>query len=170
MGNTTNPKIGIRYQPSTALLIRGSASTGFRAPTLFEKNAPPSKNDTSNAYNDPILCPGGVPDLSNPITNELRDCDLQQFKLQGGNANLSPEKSKSFSFGAVFEPVPSVTLTADYWNIKLKDKIDALPEEIIYGDYQKYQARFLRNPDGSPFAISDFKENLGRKSRPTVST
>jgi len=160
VGNTTNPKIGIRYQPSSALLIRGSASTGFRAPTLFEKNAPPSKNDTNNAYNDPVLCPGGVPS-SDPITNPLRDCDLQQFKLQGGNANLSPEKSKSFSFGAVFEPIPAVTLTADYWNIKLKDKIDALPEEIIYGDYQKYKARFLRNPDGSPFAISDFKENLG---------
>jgi iron complex outermembrane recepter protein len=160
VGNTTNPKIAVRYQPSPALLLRGSASTGFRAPTLFEKNAPPSKNDTSNAYNDPILCPGGVVS-SNPIANELRDCDLQQFKLQGGNQNLSPEKSKSFSFGVVVEPTKSVTFTADYFNIRLKDKIDALPEEIIYGDYAKYQARFLRNPDGTPFAISDFKENLG---------
>jgi len=160
VGNTTNPKIGIRYQPSTALLLRGSASTGFRAPTLFEKNAPPSKNDTSNAYNDPILCPNGVPS-SNPITNPLRDCDLQQFKLQGGNANLKPEKSRSFSFGAVFEPVQSVTLAADYWNIHLKDKIDALPEATIYGNYAKYSALFLRNPDGSPFAIENFKNNLG---------
>jgi iron complex outermembrane receptor protein len=161
VGNTFNPKIGIRYQPSTALLLRGSASTGFRAPTLFEKNAPPSKNDTNNAYNDPVLCPGGVPS-SDPITNPLRDCDLQQFKLQGGNTALNPEKSKSFSFGAVFEPTPALTFAADYWNIKLKDKIDALPEEVIYGDYNKYKARFLRNPDGSPLAIADFKENLGK--------
>jgi iron complex outermembrane receptor protein len=160
VGNTTNPKIGIRYQPNSALVLRGSASTGFRAPTLFEKNAPPSKNDTNNAYNDPILCPNGVPS-SDPITNPLRDCDLQQFKLQGGNTNLSPEKSKSFSFGAVIEPTASLTLAADYWNIHLKDKIDALPEEVIYGDYQKYKARFLRNTDGSPLAIADFKENLG---------
>ena len=161
VGNTFNPKIGVRYQPSPALLLRGSASTGFRAPTLFEKNAPPSKNDTNNAYNDPVLCPGGVPS-TNPITNPLRDCDLQQFKLQGGNAALNPEKSKSFSVGIVLEPTPALTLAADYWNIKLKDKIDALPEETIYGDYAKYQARFLRNPDGSPFAILDLKENLGR--------
>jgi len=160
VGNTTNPKIGIRYQPNAALVLRGSASTGFRAPTLFEKNAPPSKNDTNNAYNDPVLCPGGVPS-ADPVTNPLRDCDLQQFKLQGGNTNLSPEKSKSFSFGAVIEPTQSLTLAADYWNIHLKDKIDALPEEVIYGDYQKYKARFLRNPDGSPLAIADFKENLG---------
>ena len=161
VGNTFNPKIGVRYQPSPALLLRGSASTGFRAPTLFEKNAPPSKNDTNNAYNDPVLCPGGVPS-SNPITNPLRDCDLQQFKLQGGNTALNPEKSKSFSFGVVLEPTPAITLAADYWNIKLKDKIDALPEETIYGDYAKYQARFLRNPDGSPFAILNLKENLGK--------
>ena len=107
-------------------MLRGSASTGFRAPTLFEKNAPPSKNDTNDSYDDPILCPGGVPQ---PGANPLRDCDLQQFKLQGGNENLKPEKSKTFAFGVVIEPVPQVTLAVDYWNIQLKDKIAALPEQ-----------------------------------------
>ena len=161
VGSTTNPKLGVRYQPTKQVLLRGSASTGFRAPTLFEKNAPRSKNDTNNSYNDPILCPGGKLS-SNPIANPLRDCDLQQFKLQGGNANLSPEKSKTFSMGIVLEPIPQATLALDYWNIRLKDKINALPEEAIYGDYAKYQARFLRNPDGSPYAILDLKENLGK--------
>jgi iron complex outermembrane receptor protein len=161
VGNTTNPKLGVRWQPAKEVLLRGSASTGFRAPTLFEKNAPRSKNDTNNSYNDPVLCPGGVLS-SNPIANPLRDCDLQQFKLQGGNPDLSPEKSKTFSVGIVLEPIPQATLAVDYWNIKLKDKINALPEEAIYGDYAKYQARFLRNPDGSPYAILDLKENLGK--------
>jgi iron complex outermembrane receptor protein len=161
VGSTTNPKLGVRYQPTKQVLLRGSASTGFRAPTLFEKNAPRSKNDTNNSYNDPVLCPGGVLS-SNPIANPLRDCDLQQFKLQGGNPNLSPEKSKTFSVGMVIEPVQQATLAVDYWNIRLKDKINALPEEAIYGDYAKYQERFLRNPDGSPYAILDLKENLGK--------
>jgi iron complex outermembrane receptor protein len=161
VGSTTNPKLGLRYQPTKEVLLRGSASTGFRAPTLFEKNAPQSKNDTNNSYNDPILCPGGVLS-SNPIANPLRDCDLQQFKLQGGNQNLKPEKSKTFSVGVVLEPIPQATVAIDYWNIRLKDKINALPEEAIYGDYAKYQARFLRNPDGSPYAILDLKENLGK--------
>jgi iron complex outermembrane receptor protein len=160
-GNTTNPKLALSYQPTKEVLLRGSASTGFRAPTLFEKNAPRSKNDTNNSYNDPILCPGGVPS-PNPITNPLRDCDLQQFKLQGGNPELSPEKSRTFAAGIVIEPIPQATLALDYWNIKLKDKINALPEEVIYGNYAKYKDRFLRNPDGSPFAILDLKENLGR--------
>jgi len=158
VGNTTNPKIGLRYQPSQTVLLRASASTGFRAPTLFEKNAPPSRNDTNDSYDDPILCPGGKPQ---PGANPLRDCDLQQFKLQGGNAKLKPEKSKSFSFGAVIEPTRNITLAADYWNIQLKDKIAALPEQTIYGTYPKYKNLFLRNPDGSPYAIEDFLNNLG---------
>jgi iron complex outermembrane receptor protein len=33
-GDTFNPKIGIRYQPTDQLVLRGSANTGFRAPTL----------------------------------------------------------------------------------------------------------------------------------------
>ena len=158
VGNTTNPKVGLRWQPSQMLVLRGSASTGFRAPTLFEKNAPPSRNDTNDSYDDPILCPGGVPQ---PGANPLRDCDLQQYKLQGGNPNLKPEKSKSFSFGAVIEPTRNLTVAADYWNIKLKDKIAALPEQTIYGNYARYKALFLRNPDGSPYAIQDFLDNLG---------
>ncbi len=159
VGNTTNPKLSVRYQPTSAVLIRGSASTGFRAPTLFEKNAPLSRNDTNNAYNDPILCPGGVPQAG---ANPLRDCDLQQFKLQGGNPDLKPEKSKTFSFGAVLEPTRNVTVSLDYWNIKLKDKIGALPEQSVFDNYAKYQALFLRNPDGSPNAILDVNQNLGK--------
>ncbi len=158
VGNTFNPKIGLRYQPTKELLFRASASTGFRAPTLFEKNAPRSKNDTNDSYNDPILCPGGVPQ---PGANPLRDCDLQQFKLQGGNPNLKPEKSKTFSVGMVVEPVKDVSLALDYWNIHLRDKIGALPEQSIYGNYAKYKDLFLRNPDGSPFAILDLNDNLG---------
>ncbi len=158
VGNTFNPKMSVRYQPIKTVLLRGSASTGFRAPTLFEKNAPQSKNDTNDSYNDPILCPNGVP---TPQANPLRDCDLQQFKLQGGNPNLNPEKSTTFTVGVVLEPVKQVTVAIDYWNVHLKDKIGALPEQAIYGNYEKYKARFLRNADGSPLAILDLNENLG---------
>jgi len=159
VGSTTNPKASFRYQPLQSFVLRGSASTGFRAPTLFEKNAPQSRNDTSNSYNDPILCPNGVPQ---PGANPLRDCDLQQFKLQGGNPNLQPEKSRTYAIGAVFEPTQAVTVSLDYFNIRLREKIGALPEQTIYGNYARYADRFLRFPDGSPNAILDLNENLGK--------
>jgi iron complex outermembrane receptor protein len=158
VGNTTNPKIGVRYQPMRQLLLRGSASTGFRAPTLYEKNAPLSRNDTNDSYDDPFLCPGGVPQ---PGANPLRDCDLQQFKLNGGNPDLKPEKSRTFSAGVVIEPTRELTIAADYWRVHLKDKIAALPEGTIFRNFERYRDRFLRFPDGSPNAILDLNENLG---------
>ena len=38
-GSTTNPKFSFRFQPVKAVLLRGSYSTGFRAPSLYELNA-----------------------------------------------------------------------------------------------------------------------------------
>jgi iron complex outermembrane receptor protein len=160
VGNTFNPKVGARYQPTKEVLLRASASTGFRAPTLFEKTAPPSRNDTSNEYSDPVFCPGGKI-ASLPGANPLRDCELQQYKLQGGNLDLKPEKSKTFSLGIVVEPIPEITLAVDYWNIHLTDKIAPLDEAVIYANYEKYKDRFLRFADGTPNAILDKNENLG---------
>ena len=59
-GNTTNPKFSFKYTPIQQLLFRGSVSTGFRAPSLFELNNPQTFTNTANSFNDPVLCPGGV--------------------------------------------------------------------------------------------------------------
>ena len=59
-GNTFNPKVGVRYQPTPELLLRASYNSGFRAPTLFEIYQPASLTFTSDNYDDPLLCPGGV--------------------------------------------------------------------------------------------------------------
>ena len=62
----------------------------------------------------------------------------------------------------MLEPLREVTVALDYWNIHLKDKIASLPEQAIFGNDEKYQALFLRNPDGSPNAILDLNGNLGK--------
>ena len=41
-GTTNNAKLSVRYQPASFLTFRGTASTGFRAPTLFDLYSPPS--------------------------------------------------------------------------------------------------------------------------------
>ena len=42
------------------MLVRGSYSTGFRAPSLYEINAAQTYTNSS-IYNDPVNCPGGTP-------------------------------------------------------------------------------------------------------------
>ncbi len=113
-GDTFNPKIGIRYQPTPQLVLRGSANTGFRAPTLYEIHQPASLTFTSDSYDDPLLCPGGVavPGASAGVV-----CGQQVLLRQAGPASLGlpadtlkPEKSKSFNLGLVFEPIKNTSL------------------------------------------------------------
>ena len=84
-GDTFNPKIGIRYQPTPQLVLRGSANTGFRAPTLYEIHQPASLTFTSDSYDDPLLCPGGaaVPGASAGVV-----CDQQVLQRLSGPASL----------------------------------------------------------------------------------
>ncbi|RYD63378.1 MAG: TonB-dependent receptor, partial [Sphingomonadales bacterium] len=55
-----------------------------------------------------------------------------------GNPALSPEKSTSWTLGAIFEPIRNLSFTVDYWNIKVDD--------IIGGaDYSDVQNQYYAN-------------------------
>jgi iron complex outermembrane receptor protein len=147
-GDTTNPKVGVRWTPTEWTLFRASANTGFRAPSLYEIFNPQQTTFTSNAYNDPVLCPGGVPGAG---AIPGRDCAQQFNSLFGGpvGVGLSPESlkaetSRNWTIGTVLEPVRNLTIGLDYWDIRLKDVIGQLPEQAIFGDPVKYASRFVR--------------------------
>lgn len=159
VGSSFNPKVSVRYQPTRQMLLRGSFNKGFRAPTLFDLYGPQSTTNSSDTYDDPVLCPNGTPV---PGANPNIVCGQQQNVRQGGNPNLSPEKSRTFSAGIVFEPVPRLTLSADYWQIKLKDQISALAEQTIFGNFPKYQNLFVYDPSGTRLNyVLDITSNLG---------
>ena len=166
-GNTVNPKVGIRYQPSSSVLFRGSFNTGFRAPTLYDIYQPIANTFTSDAYDDPLLCPNGTavpPALASVVCNQ----QVQQ-RLSGPVAGgkpvdaLDPEKSRTFSVGVVFEPVRNTTISIDYWDIFIEDAINALPEQAIFGDPVKYASRILRcsQLDAATRAVIDVCNNVG---------
>ncbi len=158
IGGTFNPKVALRWQPMDALLFRGSYSTGFRAPSLYELNDPQGQTFTASAYNDPVQCPNGVPVAG---ANPSQACGQQFMKLQGGNENLKPEKSNTFTLGTVFEPVKSVTVSLDYFNIEIKNQVSVIPEADIFADPVKYANLYVRNPNGSLDYVIDTNYNLG---------
>ncbi len=159
VGGQFDPKIAVRWQPTKQWLLRGSANKGFRAPTLFDLFGPQTVTFTSDPYNDPRLCPGGVPV---PGANPNIACNQQQFIQQGGNPTVTPEKSRTWSIGAVWEPTPDITMSADWWDVKLKDKIGALPEQTIFGDPVKYASLFHYNAAGTALLfVSAVTSNLG---------
>ena len=145
-GSTTNPKFGFRYQPSKTVLVRGSYSTGFRAPSLYEINAAQTYTNTS-LHDDPINCPGGqlVPGKGGSAIN----CGQQFQALFGGNQNLKPEESKNMTLGVVFEPINNLTLGLDLYAIELEQQIGSLNENEVFGDPAKYASLYHRNPAGN---------------------
>jgi len=169
-GDTVNPKVSFRFQPVEKFLIRGSYSTGFRAPSLYELNSPQTYTNTANNWNDPVRCPGGT---AIPGASTAANCDTQFLTLTGGNKDLKPEKSKNWTLGFVVEPINNLSLGFDFWWLKLEHSIGVLADTTIFSDPTKFAALFVRAPDGSlstdgsqcPGAncgyILDLTENLG---------
>jgi len=53
------------------------------------------------------------------------------------------------SAGVVFEPVSSLTLSLDYWNIRLKDQLNSLAEQTLFGNFAKYRDLFVYDAGGT---------------------
>ncbi|MBS0445598.1 MAG: TonB-dependent receptor [Proteobacteria bacterium] len=131
VGGTTNPKLSFRFQPMKELLVRGSASTGFRAPTLYELYGGPSFTNTAGDVANPVLCPDGV---------HGTQCSAQFQVFNNGNTKLQPEKSKSATLGVVFEPVNNASLGLDFWWTWIDKSIGSIPQAALFapGNYTTY--------------------------------
>ncbi|WP_434064113.1 TonB-dependent receptor [Roseateles aquae] len=129
VGGASSPKLGLRYQPDKSLLFRGSASTGFRAPSLNDLYRPTVYSSTSTLP-DPVYCAEN--------DNDLSVCADNWNTRRYSNAKLKPERSQQFSLGTVFEPSRSLTMSLDYWNIKRTDLISEIGDDIILGNLAKY--------------------------------
>ncbi len=161
VGSTTNPKIGIRWNPAKELLVRSSYGTGFRAPSLADLYSPTRIGQTNGIYNDPLGCirVGNINNTTNPDY-----CGLQPDKLRGGSKNLKPEESKQFSLGLVFEPGKLVSTSVDYWKLEKTETI-AAPEGVYFSDpvfYAPFITRAAADPTlpGIPGRITQIDSRL----------
>jgi iron complex outermembrane recepter protein len=154
VGNTTNPKIGLRWQPSQALLLRASAGTGFRAPSLSDLKRPTIFGTTAGILTDPQCV---------QQEGSIDTCTDQWNVERRSNPNLKPEKSRQFTLGVVLEPAKRTSLSIDYWNIEKKDVISTLGEQVIIENPAAYNGKYIeRDEDGFISNILLMKENQGR--------
>ena len=135
-GNTTNNKFGLRWQINDDLTLRSTWAEGFRAPSIGELYGTFSRFDAQ--IQDPcnaatgqtaINCLAlGVPD---PATFEQANAQISV--VTGGNPDLKPETSESFTIGAVYSPTwgentswsQKVDFEVTYYRIKIEDAIQA---------------------------------------------
>jgi iron complex outermembrane receptor protein len=144
VGETFNPKFALAYRPFKPVLLRGSVSTGFRAPGITDIYA--GDEETLQELEDQVDCrDNGRCDetLKNVTTYTTPDTD--------------PETALSYSFGTVVQPFKRTTISIDQWNFEGENTLTALRS----GDYTEIEAMqgaaglgsvgatIVRNPDGS---------------------
>lgn len=142
-GDTVNSKFGFKWKPLESLLVRGTWSEGFRAPTVADLFGGVSQSfefytdpcDTSfGAAGGSSACLADVPANFRQPANDGQDGfadgpgtqTVTPF-LSGSNPNLTPETSVSKTLGLVWSPgfATGLNMSLDWWNIRIENTIVA---------------------------------------------
>ena len=106
-GNTVNGKLAVRYEFIPGLAARGSISNGFRAPSLHQQYF----TTTSTNFVSGVPVDISTVAVNSPLARAL------------GSKDLKPEKSVNLSVGITANPLRGLSLTADFYQIKIDDRI-----------------------------------------------
>src|SRR5882762_9406734 len=106
-GQRLTGKLALRFQPTQRFVLRGAASTGFRAPGLAQSYF---SHTTTNVIGGQFVEVGNFP------------VDNRASRIFGAKP-LKEETSVNLSAGFAFTPNDNFTLTVDVFNIKINDRI-----------------------------------------------
>lgn len=112
-GDDTTWKLGLTWKVNDQLMLRGVASTAFRAPTVDELFG-----GTGVSFDD----------VKHPSTNQG-----QALVTVGSNPDLGPEEADTFTAGIVYEPeaIEGLSLTLDYYDISLTNAIEKIDSNFV---------------------------------------
>ncbi len=106
-GSTVNGKFAARFEPIDGLGLRGSISTGFRAPSLHQQFY---STTSTNNVNGTLVEIGTFP-VQSAVAVAL------------GAQALEPEESLNYSAGVTFDMIPRLSITADYYHIDIDNRV-----------------------------------------------
>jgi iron complex outermembrane receptor protein len=156
-----SPKMGLRWEVSPQLLLRGTAAGGFRAPNVpevlgkigvtgfFNGTYDPKRCDTAIAIRD-ILKNGDANDKAEATNAYNTGCSASVPAMISSNPKLEPELSKSLTLGFVFQPVRDMSVAVDYFKIERRNEISyRSPDYVLQREGQPfYQDMIARLPVG----------------------
>jgi iron complex outermembrane receptor protein len=129
-GSTTNPKFGLVWVPNDNLQLRGTWGTSFKAPALLDKYG---------AISALIV---DLPDSTGTATRSIVSV--------GANADLGPEKARTWTLGSDYRPsfVPDLTLSVTYFDTVYRNRIATVDPNFfnILPNQAIYPTAVVRNP------------------------
>ena len=183
-GSATTGKLGFRWAPIDDFAVRGTYSTGFRAPNLGELYGLTQFGAT---LVDPCGPTSGAVVTGPPVTPLQKACVAQgvpvgyvQANTQintftGGNAALQPEKSDSYTVGLQYRAswaesalTDKLTAEATYYHHKITGAIQAEDLQALLnaclaagGTDAQLCSPFTRGPSGNLSPPKNFLQNFG---------
>ncbi|WP_456315143.1 TonB-dependent receptor [Pseudomonas shirazensis] len=162
-GNTINGKLSARYKILDNLSVRGAISSGFRAPSLHQQYF----NNIGTDVVDGQILNSGIFRNDSDVAKQL------------GIPKLKEETSRNYSFGVVFSPTKQLHITADYYHIRIDNRIiltgnlgndafgDPVPElRDLFAQYGAQTGRFFTNAINTTTngldVVIDYDLNLGK--------
>lgn len=148
-GNTTNPKASIGWRPIDSLLLRASWGQGFRAPNMQELYG--NVSESFPPAIDYVGCANGV-----------APCTSTQYRaFFGGNPDLKPEESDSYTAGVVWNATDSLSFELTYYNIEFTNQISTISLQRMFAlERDGYANTVVRNADGTVNYVSLQQTNL----------
>ena len=114
-----SPKLGFKLSPVREAALRGTWSKGFRIPSFNQAFGLPSTGYVTLSIN----CAEFQAFCDSHGNNQYVQNQYPLGLTQVGNPDLKPEKSRSYTLGAIVEPIRGISFTVDYYNIKVDDLV-----------------------------------------------
>lgn len=133
-------KLSAAFRPIDSLLLRGSYGTGFKMADMSTITSPLTHaGNTGGQYDCPVKAPD--PRAVNCMGKTQYDILSGGNRLSGENG-LKPEESKQATLGFRIEPISSLSIGIDWWDVKMSNQIASLPEAVVFGNPAKYDNLF----------------------------
>ena len=181
-GSVTTWKAGLDWSVNESLRFRTMLQHAVRAPNnseLFTAQSTFTNAFTGNNYQDPCSAsqdPVGSGIADKCIAQGLPASQLGVFEhtpfyptdfVSGGNPNLVPESSDTFTLGFVFNPIsiPSLTIAVDYYDLEVTDTIGEIAPDVVCFDPMNTAGVFcddiIRDGTGNVSRVEAVIQNRG---------
>lgn len=169
---------GVKFTPIESLSLRASAATAVRTPNIADLYS--GRGETFAAVSDP--CAGVTATTAGNVAENCRSIQAisdriaadgafepTQTEIQGtggtigGSPNVEPETAETYSVGAIWQVIDSLSITLDYYNVAIDDAISTTSRSTVMrrcfdvapGQFDPNCAgNAVRNEDGALTAVN----------------
>jgi iron complex outermembrane receptor protein len=150
VGAAISSKLAARWVINRRWAMRGSAGTGFQAPSLAQVH------QLSSPFLQATVQLGDCTEALKAAASTLKAADGQAVActsnsalnvFTNGNPDLRLQKTKQATWGMAFSPSRNVQLSGDYWRVQTQDTLQLDSVQAVLADPLRNVSALMANPD-----------------------